>query len=202
MNKKFIYVLGSLILFFGLFYMFLPHITHNAIVEKINEEHDDSSHFENIIYGLIITLTGLAVMIKSNKKDNEKELLKNLTIILFASAAAIHLALIQEHLREWLGYGIFFIIVTIIQLKYAILIYLKEDSKKLSKKWFAIYLSGMIFNLLIIEIYIITRTIGIPFFGPGAGEIEALTPIGIFSLFVEAAAVLTSWQLIRKSSPK
>ena len=60
MKFKPIYFFGSVLLFLGFFWMFLPHIVHESAAEKVDDSgHGGSSHYENLIYGVILVLTGL-----------------------------------------------------------------------------------------------------------------------------------------------
>ncbi len=192
MSKNPIYLIGSIILFLGLFYMFLPHVAHHAIAEGSGE----SSHFENIIYGLIGTLTGLALLFKSEKNEklgiptgNVRYIIE-VVAILSVSAGLIHAALIPEHFREWIGYGVFFIVAAFAQLIYAIMI-LKLDSKNTGKReLYNLYIIGIIGNLLLIAMYVLSRTSGIPFFGPEAGEVEGVGAVDLFSKFLEVGIII------------
>lgn len=72
MNFKFIFFLGSLFLFLGLFWLLLPHAYHEKLTEF------DSSHLFHILEGLILTLLGLILMIYSEKKLNLLSKTKNI----------------------------------------------------------------------------------------------------------------------------
>jgi hypothetical protein len=69
---------------------------------------------------------------------------------------------IPEHFEEWWGYGLFFLIVTIAQALYAVIL-LRWPGQGL-------LLAGIAGNSAIILLYLLTRTVGIPFFGPGRGR--------------------------------
>ncbi len=208
MKNKTIYFLGCIFLFIGLIWLFLPHFAHSHIEKEINNN-DESTHFENIIYGLIGTLTGLFLITISNKYEERKIPLKNKTylkeviVTLSISGGFIHASLILEHFREWIGYGLFFFVVSIAQIVYGIIILtdLKTNRNPLKNKssWRIFYLAGITGNLIIIVIYIITRTVGIPFFGPEAGIIEAISPIDIFSKIVEILTVIFLAMLMKES---
>jgi hypothetical protein len=79
-------------------------------------------------------------------------------------AALIHLWVTPEHLEEWWGYGAFFLVSAVAQALYAPLLLRRPDR--------AILLLGVAGNLAIVSLYLLTRTVGIPFFGPHAGESE------------------------------
>ena len=69
MNKRIIYFVGSVILFLGLLWMFLPHAFHNVITEE-----DETEHYVHLIQGLIITILGLFIMIITNTPSSKKQL--------------------------------------------------------------------------------------------------------------------------------
>jgi hypothetical protein len=79
-------------------------------------------------------------------------------------AALIHLWVMPEHFREWWGYGAFFLASAVAQVLYAPLL-LRWPSR-------TILLLGVGGNLAIVSLYLLTRTVGIPLFGPHAGEVE------------------------------
>ena len=79
-------------------------------------------------------------------------------------AALIHLWVMPEHFAEWWGYGAFFLASAVAQMLYVPLL-LRWPSRK-------ILLLGVGGNLAIVSLYLLTRTVGVPYFGPHAGEVE------------------------------
>ena len=79
-------------------------------------------------------------------------------------AALIHLWVTPEHFKEWWGYGTFFLVAAAVQVLYAPLVLVWPTRMVL--------LGGIGGNLAIVALYLLTRTVGIPLFGPGAGEVE------------------------------
>ena len=79
-------------------------------------------------------------------------------------AALIHLWVTPEHFEEWWGYGAFFLAAALAQVLYAPLVLVWPTRIAL--------LLGIGGNLAIVALYLLTRTVGIPLFGPGAGEAE------------------------------
>jgi hypothetical protein len=63
-----------------------------------------------------------------------------------------------------------------------------------------LFLAGIVGNLAIIAVYLITRTVGIPFFGPHAGKVEDIGVIDLASVVSEMALVATLVALSRVSS--
>ena len=62
---KFLFILGALILFLGLLWMFLPHQYHEAILTPEQEE----EHYIHIIQGIIPTILGIILMNISEKRS-------------------------------------------------------------------------------------------------------------------------------------
>ena len=81
-------------------------------------------------------------------------------------AALIHLWVTPEHFEEWWGYGAFFLMAALAQVLYVPLL-LRWPNRM-------VLLLGIAGNLAIVSLYLLTRTLGIPFFGPGAGEAEGV----------------------------
>jgi len=97
-------------------------------------------------------------------------------------AALIHIWVMPEHAAEWWGYGLFFLTAAIGQALYSIAVLCTPRR--------SIVLLGIVGNLAIIALYLVTRTVGIPFFGPNAGEREAVGPLDLGSKVIELALVV------------
>jgi hypothetical protein len=82
-----------------------------------------------------------------------------------AGAAVVHFAVVAEHLDEWWLTGLFFIVVALFQLAWALLVLLRPSS--------LVYLSGAVINALVVVTWIVSRTTGVPV-GPEAGEPESI----------------------------
>ena len=81
-------------------------------------------------------------------------------------AGIVHLWVMPEHLEEWWGYGAFFLVAAAAQVLYVPLL-LSWPSR-------AVLLTGIAGNIAIVALYLLTRTTGIPLFGPEAGEVEGI----------------------------
>ncbi|MBI1730968.1 hypothetical protein HY229_00980 [Candidatus Acetothermia bacterium] len=121
-------------------------------------------------------------------------------------AGIIHGANAPEHLSEWWGYGTFFLLAAMAQMVFAIVLLLqpwkydakgadRPDPERYAKP---VYLTGIWLSAFLILLYVITRTIGIPLFGPGAGEIESVTVLGVASKVFEGALIIVLAMLIRR----
>lgn len=97
-------------------------------------------------------------------------------------AGLIHLVVAPEHFEEWIGYGLFFAVATVAQLMYALLIVAWKPTRNL-------LLAGIIGNGLIIGLYLVTRTFGIPFFGPHAGHVEPIGMLDTISKIIELGLI-------------
>ncbi len=87
--------------------------------------------------------------------------------LLSVGAATIHFAVISQHLAEWWLEGVYFAVVAVLQLAWALAVALAPSVR--------IYLTGAIGNALVALTWLVSRTTGIPF-GPDAGEPE---PVGV-----------------------
>lgn len=86
---------------------------------------------------------------------------------LSTAAGVVHLLVTPEHFEEWIGYGLFFLIAGLTQMLFAGYM-LRQPANR------ALLLAGVASNTLIVALWVVTRTAGIPI-GPAAGEVEAMT---------------------------
>lgn len=103
------------------------------------------------------------------------------TAALSMTAASIHLWVAPEHLAEWWGYGVFFLMVALAQGLFGVAV-LRWPTRPL-------LLAGIAGNLGIVAFYIISRTAGIPFIGPHAGEVHAAGTLDLISVAAELGLV-------------
>lgn len=118
-------------------------------------------------------------------------------------AAVVHGLVTPEHFEEWWGYGTFFMLAALAQLFYGLLLVFQpwqpdpiRETKGFSVQY--LYWAGIIGNGFLIFLYIVTRTVGIPFFGPEAGEVEAVTLLSLLAKGVEAALIVALFMLLRR----
>jgi len=97
-------------------------------------------------------------------------------------AALIHFWVVPEHFEEWWGYGMFFLISAIAQALYSVILPLYPRQPLLAL--------GIAGNLLIILIWVTSRTMGIPLFGPHAGEVEEVGGLDLAATLAELLLVL------------
>lgn len=122
---------------------------------------------------------------------------------LSVAAGVAHGLVAPEHFREWWGYGLFFGLAAIAQVFYGGLLLLapwRYDATgglrpSTSGTDRLVYATGAVGMAALILVYVISRSVGIPFLGPDAGEIEPITPAGIATKLLEAAALVTLFTL-------
>jgi hypothetical protein len=100
------------------------------------------------------------------------------------AAGIIHLIVTPSHFEEWFGYGVFFLLASITQIGYAVV--LMTNSPNPTLLW-----AGICGNGAIILLWLTTRTVGIPFFGPYAWEIEPVGLLDSISKIIEIFLVIS-----------
>jgi hypothetical protein len=90
-------------------------------------------------------------------------------------AGLLHLWVTPEHFEEWWGYGAFFVVAGAAQILY----------------------------VPIVVLYLLTRTVGIPLFGPEAGEVEGFGLVDVSATAAELGiAVALGAALLRNATPE
>jgi hypothetical protein len=97
-------------------------------------------------------------------------------------AGLIHLWVVPEHFEEWWGYGTFFLVAAVAQVVYVPLL-LRWPNR-------SVLLLGIGGNSAIVLLYLLTRVVGIPLFGPEAGEVEGVGVIDVCATMSEVAIVV------------
>lgn len=134
----------------------------------------------------------------------ETKKLLYVTAGLSIAASIVHGIVTPEHFEEWWGYGTFFMIAALVQLFYGLLLVFQpwqpdpiRDTEGFPVAY--LYWAGIIGNGFLIVLYLVTRTVGIPFFGPEAGEIEQVTLLSLVSKMIEAILIVALFILLRRS---
>ncbi len=109
-------------------------------------------------------------------------------------AAVIHLWAMPEHFEEWWGYGAFFLVSAVAQGAYGAAL-LRRPSRPL-------LLLGIWGNVSIVALYLATRTVGIPFFGPHAGEVEGVGVADLSATTAELALVVSLGAVLLRGLPR
>jgi hypothetical protein len=120
------------------------------------------------------------------------------------AAALIHGGLAPAHFSEWWGYGLFFAAAAAAQAVFGLLL-LTRGLQVAGRSWEdlrpLVYAAGIAGNLAIMLLWLVTRTVGIPWLGPEAGTVEGIGPIDTASKILEGALVvllLRLWVLARR----
>jgi peptidoglycan/LPS O-acetylase OafA/YrhL len=101
-----------------------------------------------------------------------------------------------DHITEWWGYAAFFVTAGAFQFFYGFGLLLqpwryddagdeRSDGERHGRPY---YMLGLILTASIIVIYIVTRTTGMPFFGPGAAA-EVVTPLNLLPIIEDVPLV-------------
>lgn len=90
-------------------------------------------------------------------------------VALSMAAGLVHILVSPLYFAQWLGYGVFFVTVGALQGIGAFALLGARPHRMF-------YWAGLVGNSIVVLIWLITRTVGIPFFGPAAGELE---PVGL-----------------------
>src|SRR6516165_12367642 len=110
---------------------------------------------------------------------------------LSAAAAAIHFAVVFEHFRDYLLYGVFFLVLAWAQLIWpAVLLW------RPSRLWLWLGLAG---NAAVLAVYIASRTVGLPF-GPDLRHPESVGALDVMSCVLEFALVIGCLVLLWRPS--
>ena len=110
---------------------------------------------------------------------------------LSVAAGAVHGLVTPAHFEEWWGYGLFFLAATAAQVVYGLALLVGVLDRPLTAgERRRLYALGMAGNLAILALYVVTRTTGIPWFGPEAGEVESVAAIDVVSKAIESALLV------------
>ncbi len=101
----------------------------------------------------------------------------------FASLGAgiIHLAVLSEHVAEWWLSGVFFLVLGVAQMGWAVLA-ISSDTFPWTRRVAAL-------NAAVILLWLVSRTIGLPV-GPGLWEAEAVGTADLLCSLLEAVVVV------------
>lgn len=119
---------------------------------------------------------------------------RHVAVLLSAYAAVLHNWVLPEHYLEWWGYGLYFLIATSAQAFCAGLLVFWP------RRW--VFLVGILGNGAILLLYAFTRTLGIPFFGPAAWQVERVGALDLATAAAEVGLVVVLVQLLRRGPPR
>ena len=106
------------------------------------------------------------------------------TAAVFSSVAGIiHAYYMPEHFEMWVGYGAFFLVVTVCQVLLSLVLLAFRPVPRL------VIWAGVLGNAAIIAMWIVARTVGLPY-GPMIGEVEEIGLLDLTSKIAELAVII------------
>jgi hypothetical protein len=110
---------------------------------------------------------------------------------LSAAAAAIHFAVVFEHFKDYLLYGVFFLVLAWAQLIWAAVLLWRP-----SRPWLWLGMAG---NAAVLAAYVASRTVGLPF-GPDLHHPEPVGALDVVSGVLEFALIIGCAALVWRPS--
>lgn len=111
------------------------------------------------------------------------------------AAALIHLWVVPEHLEEWWVYGAFFLVATLAQLLFSVLV-LASRSNRL------VPLGSIVGNVVLVLLYVVSRTWGMPLgrdwapFNPSVAHLEEPDLLAVVSTAAEIGIIVACVALL------
>ena len=113
-----------------------------------------------------------------------------------------------DHITEWWGYSAYFVTAGAFQFFYGFGLFIQPwryddtggeivDGERYGRPY---YMLGLILTVSIVILYIITRTTGMPFFGPEAGR-EQLTILSLVPIVVDLPLLYCLGALLYRTRP-
>lgn len=131
--------------------------------------------------------------------------------VLSLAAATMHIVVMGEHADEWWGYALFFLFAAGCQGMFAMVVLGQPwmhdrvtggpwpTAKSFARNFYFLGVGG---NAALIGMYLVTRTVGVPWFGPAAGEAEPWSPQGVITKLLEVILVgLLVWLVRHPLTP-
>lgn len=113
----------------------------------------------------------------------------DVVILSLVGAAVIHFTQIRTHFEEWIGAGLFFVFVTVVQFALGFLLW------RWPRREFVLIAALTSAGLL--AVWLLSRTAGMPV-GPESGEPEALGRPDVIASVLEAVTIAGSSLLMRR----
>jgi hypothetical protein len=101
---------------------------------------------------------------------------------------------VPEHFALWWGYGLFFLVAAAAQIGYGVMLAFEEPSLNWLK-------AGLLGNSLVIGLYLVSRTVGIPLVGPARGVVEPVGLVDVISKAAELGLVVSLVMMYRARRP-
>ncbi|HEV3473912.1 MAG TPA: hypothetical protein VG602_00890 [Actinomycetota bacterium] len=115
-------------------------------------------------------------------------LLRLIVALLSLGAAAVHTFVIQSHFAEYWLFGVFFLVLALLQAVWAVTLMVRPIRRLLI--W------GAVGNAIVVGLWLVTRTVGLPL-GPEPGSPEAVGFIDGAATAFEVLLVAGVWALLR-----
>jgi hypothetical protein len=150
-------------------------------------EMDEMMFLFPTIPAMLMATVVLATVLRNRGLLGEPDRVVSLTATAAAVAAtlslgsaAIHFAVIQEHITYDLGFGLFFIGIAWFQAIWAQVYLLRRD------RWIAA--ASLVVNVAVVAVWLVSRTTGLPF-GPAPWVPEPIGPLDLFATGFEIALI-------------
>ncbi len=111
----------------------------------------------------------------------KEKVLVSLAAIATVVAGALHLYLVREHWSDYWAYGLFFVLIGVVQVAGGLAL--------LAAPRRSLYLIGVVGTVALLAFYVWTRTVAVPI-GPMSGEPEAVGGIDIVTNALEVLSVV------------
>jgi hypothetical protein len=129
---------------------------------------------------VIAAAAGISLVAVAVRDVAGVDLVRVIVALASAGAATVHFAVISEHVDQWWLFGVFFAGSGLTQALFAVLVLLLTSPM--------IYAAGALGNAGIVVLWIVTRTVGLPF-GPNSGEAELVGTADVIATVLEAIIV-------------
>ena len=151
-----------------------------------------------VLVGLLVAFRGGRVVLAGSRAPRELALppLRVFLAAALVGAAAIHAAVIPEHLREWWAAGVFFIVLTAVELLAAVVLLSR-------RRWLQVpsLLVTVAVSIGPLLVWWVSRTSGLPF-GPESGEAEAVGVADVMACLLELVAFAVALGLVLARDPE
>jgi hypothetical protein len=116
--------------------------------------------------------------------------------VLSLLAGFIHILAAPPYFDIWVGYGLFFALAITAQMTLAVVLWVYhtvwDDRTRPAWLW-----AGIVGNALIVALWLYTRTLGIPAFGPQAGLVLPVGALDLLSVVAEVGIILSLLLAVR-----
>ena len=130
---------------------------------------------------------------------NVRKYLFNSTGLLSISAGIIHVLLVQEHMKQAVIWGIFFLGIGISQLTFGVIVLILVKLSLSNKTAILLYYIGIVGNTLLVAIFVLGRLF-VPPFSPEPTPITELEANGIITVIIEILVIALLIYLVKSRS--